>query len=233
MKREQNPNLKILTQAVARLGALSNEMVFLGGCATGLLITDKAAPPLRVTKDVDTIVEATTLAAYQRFSEKLRKQGFREDTSDGAPLCRWVADEVTLDVMPTDSRILGFGNRWYESALKHAEVTTLPSGRNIRMVTAPYFLSTKMEAFDGRGRGDYLLSHDIEDMIAVLDGRPEIVNEVQTADQELIENVRARFAQLLSDNRFIAALSGHMPSDQASQARIGLVIDRIEAIAKG
>ncbi|MEW8491362.1 MAG: hypothetical protein AB2657_16790, partial [Candidatus Thiodiazotropha endolucinida] len=149
MKREQNPNLKILTQAVERLGALSNEMVFLGGCATGLLITDKAAPPLRVTKDVDTIVEASTLPAYQRFSGKLRKQGFREDTSDGAPLCRWVADEVILDVMPTDSRILGFGNRWYESALKHAEVTTLPSGRNIRMVTAPYFLSTKMEAFDG------------------------------------------------------------------------------------
>ncbi|MCU7942485.1 MAG: hypothetical protein KZQ87_07365 [Candidatus Thiodiazotropha sp. (ex Cardiolucina cf. quadrata)] len=233
MKREQNPNLKILTQAVARLGALSNEMVFLGGCATGLLITDKAAPPLRVTKDVDTIVEATTLAAYQRFSEKLRKQGFREDTSDGAPLCRWVADEVTLDVMPTDSRILGFGNRWYESALKHAEVTILPSGRNIRIVTAPYFLSTKMEAFDGRGRGDYLLSHDIEDMIAVLDGRPEIVDEVQTADQELIENVRARFARLLSDNRFIAALSCHMPGDHASQARVGLVIDRIEAIVKG
>lgn len=101
------------------------------------------------------------------------------------------------------------------------------------MVTAPYFLSTKMEAFNGRGRGDYLLSHDIEDMIAVLDGRPEIVNEVQTADQELIENVRARFAQLLSDNRFIAALSGHMPGDQASQARIGLVIDRIEAIVTG
>ncbi|MBT3025155.1 MAG: hypothetical protein KUF77_17880 [Candidatus Thiodiazotropha sp. (ex Lucina aurantia)] len=233
MKREQNPNLKILTQAVERLGALSNEMVFLGGCATGLLITDKAAPPLRVTKDVDTIVEASTLAAYQRFSEKLRKQGFREDFSDGAPLCRWLADDVILDMMPTDSRILGFGNRWYESALKHAEVTTLPSGRNIRMVTAPYFLSTKMEAFDGRGRGDYLLSHDIEDMIAVVDGRPEIVNDVQTADQELIENVRARFAQLLSDTRFIAALSGHMPGDQASQARVGLVIDRIEAIVKG
>ncbi|MBW9266686.1 MAG: hypothetical protein K1565_14260 [Candidatus Thiodiazotropha sp. (ex. Lucinisca nassula)] len=233
MKREQNPNQKILTQAVERLGALSDEMVFLGGCATGLLITDKAAPPLRVTKDVDTIVAAATLAAYQRFSEKLRKQGFREDFSDGAPLCRWLADDVILDVMPTDSRILGFGNRWYESALQHAEVTTLPSGRNIRMVTAPYSLSTKMEAFDGRGRGDYLLSHDIEGMIAVLDGRPEIVNEVQTADQELIENVRARFDQLLSDNRFIAALSGQMPGDQASQARVGLVIDRIEAIVKG
>ncbi|MEW8561758.1 MAG: hypothetical protein AB2541_06615 [Candidatus Thiodiazotropha sp.] len=177
MRREQNPNLKNLTQAVERLGALSDEMVFLGGCATGLLITDMAALPLRVTRDVDTIVKAATLAAYQRFSGKLRKQSFREDTSDGAPLCRWIADEVILDVMPTDSRILGFSNRWYESAVKHAELRTLPSGQNIRMVSAPYFLCTKLVAFDGRGRGDYLLSHDIEDMIAVLDGRPEIVNE--------------------------------------------------------
>ncbi|MBT2988227.1 MAG: hypothetical protein KME65_04625 [Candidatus Thiodiazotropha sp. (ex Ctena orbiculata)] len=232
MKREQNPNLYILTLAVERLGALSDEMVFLGGCATGLLITDKAAPPLRVTRDVDTIVEATTLASYQRFSGKLRKQGFREDTSDGAPLCRWVADEVILDVMPTDSRILGFGNRWYGSAVKHAEVRTLPSGQQIRLVSAPYFICTKLEAFDGRGKGDYLLSHDIEDMIAVLDGRPEIVDEVQVADRELIDDIRNRFEQLLGDTRFIAVLSGHMPGDQANQARVGLIIERIEAIVK-
>ncbi|PUB81064.1 MAG: hypothetical protein DBP02_19325 [gamma proteobacterium symbiont of Ctena orbiculata] len=63
---------------------------------------------------MDTIVEATTLASYQRFSGKLRKQGFREDTSDGAPLCRWVADEVILDVMPTDSRILGLSIMIFE-----------------------------------------------------------------------------------------------------------------------
>lgn len=232
MKREQNPNLYILTLAVERLGALSDEMVFLGGCATGLLITDKAAPPLRVTRDLDTIVEATTLASYQRFSGKLRKQGFREDTSDGAPLCRWVADEVILDVMPTDSRILGFGNRWYGSAVKHAEVRTLPSGQQIRLVSAPYFICTKLEAFDGRGKGDYLLSHDIEDMIAVLDGRPEIVDEVQVADRELIDDIRNRFEQLLGDTRFIAVLSGHMPGDQANQARVGLIIERIEAIVK-
>lgn len=232
MKREQNPNLKILTQAVERLGALSDEFVFLGGCATGLLISDKAAPPLRVTRDVDAIVEAATLAAYHHFSDKLRKRGFHEDTSDEAPLCRWVADGVILDVVPTDSRILGFGNRWYGSAMEHAELRILPSGQIIRLVSAPYFLCTKLEAFDGRGRGDYLMSHDIEDMIAVLDGRPEIVNEVQAADQELIDDIRDRFDRLLGDKRFVASLSGHMPGDQASQARVGLVIQRIEAISK-
>lgn len=57
MHRAQNPNLAILEAAVQRLGALAEEMVFLGGCATGLLLTDAAAPPIRATKDVDAIVD--------------------------------------------------------------------------------------------------------------------------------------------------------------------------------
>ena len=53
MSRQQNPNLEIMQLAVEQLGELVNEMVFLGGCATGLLITDPAAPSIRVTRDVD------------------------------------------------------------------------------------------------------------------------------------------------------------------------------------
>jgi len=51
------------------------------------------------------------------------------------------------------------------------------------MVLAPYFLATKLEAFDGRGKGDYLSSHDIEDIVAVLDGRPEILDELLKASK--------------------------------------------------
>ena len=40
MARTQNPNLDILILAVDQLGTLTDDMVFLGGCATGLLITD-------------------------------------------------------------------------------------------------------------------------------------------------------------------------------------------------
>ena len=181
---------------------------------------------------MDAIVQVSSLAAYQHLSEKLRKQGFCEDTSNGAPLCRWVSGEVILDVMPTESHILGFGNRWYGPAVKHAEPFTLPSGDEIHLVTAPYFLCTKLEAFDGRGGGDYLLSHDIEDIIAVLDGRPEIVDEIRKSDPALVNEICIRFGQLLGDTRFVGALSGHMPSDQASQNRIGLVMDRIKEITR-
>lgn len=228
MAREQNPNLEILLLAVDQLGDLADEMVFLGGCATGLLITDPAAPPIRVTRDVDAIVQVVSRADYYKLSEKLRALGFKEDASDGAPICRWVTDKVILDVMPTDTQILGFGNKWYESAAANSERIQLLSGKQIRMVSAPYFLITKLEAFDGRGKGDYLMSHDIEDIIAVLDGRSEIVNEVLRSEPELVKELSERFQSLLREKRFIDAVSGHMPTDETSQARVSMILTIIK-----
>lgn len=88
MVRAQNPNLEILMLAVGQLGELADEMVFLGSCATSLLITDPAAPPIRVTRDVDAIVQVMSLADYYKLSGKLRAQGFKEDVCDAEPICR-------------------------------------------------------------------------------------------------------------------------------------------------
>jgi len=186
MTRIQNPNLELLTQAVECLGPLVDELVFVGGCATGLLITDPAASPLRVTRDVDAIVQAVSTADYYQFANRLRERGFNEYQGDDAMICRWVFEHVLLDVMPVETKILGFGNKWYASAAKHAIKFDLSGGYQIKMVSAPFFLVTKFEAFDGRGQGDYLVSHDIEDIIAVLDGRSTIVDEVKQAPTELI-----------------------------------------------
>ena len=96
MSKIKNPNIKILTLAVEQLGDLTHKMVFVGGCATGLLITDQAAPPIRVTVDVDAIVQVTSHAEYYKLSDELRTQGFTEDTSDDAPICRWLSGEIIL-----------------------------------------------------------------------------------------------------------------------------------------
>ena len=88
MAKQGNPNIEILSAAVERLGAVADEMVFLGGCATGLLITDPAAPSIRITTDVDVITEVTSMRDYYQLSERLRQQGFAEDKSEGAPVCR-------------------------------------------------------------------------------------------------------------------------------------------------
>ena len=49
MRRVINPNIEILEIAVSKLDDLVTRLVFLGGCATGLLMTDEAAPPIRST----------------------------------------------------------------------------------------------------------------------------------------------------------------------------------------
>lgn len=231
MRREANPNLGIIEIVVARLGALAEEMVFLGGCATGLLITDAVAPPIRATKDVDVIAEVASLVEYHRLSKRLRELGFSEDQSPDAPICRWQAGGILLDVMPTHPEILGFGNEWYQPAFDAAVLVTLPSGKKIRMVSAPYFLATKLAAFEGRGQGDYMMSHDMEDIVTVLDGRPEIVDEVRNCDQKLRDHIRVRLAALIKDERFIEALPGHIPGDAGSQARVPIIIQRLKAIA--
>jgi predicted nucleotidyltransferase len=232
MAREQNPNLEILMLAVDRLGDLAEEMVFVGGCATGLLITDPAAPPIRMTRDVDAIIQVVSHGEYYQLSEKLRALGFKEDTSDEAPICRWEADKVILDVMPTDTKILGFGNKWYAPAAANADLIPLPSGKIIRMVSAPYFLITKLEAFDGRGGGDYLMSHDIEDIVAVLDGRPEILDEVRQADPVLVQELSERFRSLLQEDRFVDAIAGHMPAGATSPSRVPIILNTIKEIAE-
>jgi hypothetical protein len=95
--------------------------------------------------------------------------------------------------MPTEPEILGFGNEWYAPAMMHAIEVALSGGKTIRMVSAPYFLITKLEAFAGRGAGDFQMSHDMEDLIAVVDGRPVIADEVSASDAVLRAALADRF----------------------------------------
>ena len=77
-----DPNLPLLEDAVRKLAPFLDEIVFVGGVTLGLLITDKAAAPIRGTNDVDVIAEIVTYADYIAFSERLRKAHFTEDEGE-------------------------------------------------------------------------------------------------------------------------------------------------------
>ena len=62
--RSHDPNLALLESVVAALGPLSPRFVFVGGCVTGLLVTEAANPSVRVTRDVDAIVQVVSLGEY-------------------------------------------------------------------------------------------------------------------------------------------------------------------------
>lgn len=231
-----DPNIRLLEIVAERLGdELCNELVFVGGSVTGLLITDPAMPSIRPTEDVDVICRVLALTDYHRIEARLQSRGFVQDVSQDAPICRWrVADlhSVIVDVMPTLENILGFSNRWYPLALETAEMVQLPSGHEIRLISAPAFLATKLEAFAGRGKGDYLSSHDLEDLMAVVDGRDSLLSECETSEKGLRDYLAEKFGELLEIPAFVDALSGHLPGDSASQARLPDLLIKLQKIAK-
>lgn len=229
----QNPNLEILESVVGLLKSLTDELVFIGGCATGLLLTDPAAPPLRVTHDVDVITEVSSLLSYHRFIDRLKECGFTERSDQEGPICRLHNMELILDVMPTEPGILGFGNRWFKEGFTTAIYSHLPSGQKIRILQPPYFLATKIDAFNYRGDGDYLLSQDMEDIISVLDGRQELVGEIHESAPDLKEYLAQSFSKFMDNRDFIDALPGHLLPDPASQARVKLIVERIKLIVSG
>lgn len=227
-----DPNLAILIPVAEALGDLRESLVFVGGCATGLLLTGTRAQAIRATKDVDVVVQAVTLADYYAMERAVAARGFKHDTSPDAPICRWVLDGIMLDLMPTEPGILGFHNRWYPLAAETATRTILSGNTEIRLITAPLFVATKFEAFHGRGRNDYLASHDLEDLITVIDGRQELVREIQNSDDELLGYIAAEIKALLDKRDFLMALPGHLSGDAASQARLPELIRRLRAIAQ-
>ena len=75
--RARNPNLEQLAEAAKVLHPLLDELVFLGGCATGLLLTDPAAEGFRPTQDIDAITEVASYAQWTALSERIRALGMQ------------------------------------------------------------------------------------------------------------------------------------------------------------
>lgn len=131
--------------------------------------------------------------------------------------------------MPTDERVLGFSNRWYEPAIASASSMEV-AGLRIRLITPVYFLATKLEAFRSRGKNDYSGSHDLEDVVAMIDGRPEVVDEVRNASWDVRAYIASQVRQLLATPAFTDAVSGFLLPDPASQARHDLLVRRLNAL---
>lgn len=225
--RANDPNLPHLRQIAQALGDLREQVVFVGGAVAGLLVTDPLADSVRATRDVDAVVNASR-STFHRIEEEVAARGFARDVG-GEVICRWVhkASGVTFDLMPVQPEVLGFSNRWYPYAVESAAPVDLGQGVVIRLVSAVAFVATKLEAFAGRGGGDFLTSHDLEDVLNIVDGREELDSEMRQSPPELRAAVAAAMGQLLADPDFANVLPGLL----AEPERVGLVLGRLRALS--
>lgn len=231
--RDPNPmNLQMVRHVAERLGKLRDNVVFVGGGVVDLLITDPAAPPVRPTKDVDVIVEVASLVDYHKLGDHLRSLGFREDSqTEGGPVCRWVIDGIKVDTMPVRGQVLGFSNAFYPVAIETAFPREIAEGLTIRLVSAPCFLATKLEAFEDRGDDDFMASSDLEDGIAVLDGRAEVINEIRDSPPQVKNFLARAFAALLEEESFLESLPGYVEVGSETPERLSIFLERARTIA--
>ena len=121
-------------------------------------------------------------AQFHRIEARIATRGFAREM-DSEVICRWVHRDsgVLFDLMPVDAGVLGFSNRWYPYTVETAEPVELADGVSIRVASAVAFVATKLEAFADRGAGDILASHDLEDVLNIVDGREELAQELAAA----------------------------------------------------
>lgn len=218
-----------IREVAVALAGMREHLVFTGGAIVTLLITDPGAGSIRTTTDVDVYLHHSTMRRHQAAEAELRAHGFEQPP--GGPICRWHRGALSVDLMADDANVLGFTNRWYRTAADHTVLVDL-AGVMIRMIGAPWFIATKLEAFDAPDRengGDLQASHDLEDIVAVFDGRATLGDEIDRSPGELRGYLQARLGMLIADRDFYAALVGHVGGD-GGRARI--VLGRITAAVR-
>lgn len=205
------------------------ECAFVGGCTTAMLVTDSAVlDDIRFTDDVDLVIELAGISAWEKLTVNLAAKGFKI-TGEDEVNCRFRFNDVIVDVMPSDPSILGYANRWYVEGLAQAIPFALPNGQAIRIFKPAYFLATKLEAFNGRGNGDPY-HKDVEDIIILLDGRPELLAEAREAREELRQYIAGEIGALarLSGIDYAIQSSG---SVRANPGRDKLIHQRMKDLS--
>jgi len=220
----------LLLLVAPSLARLPWKVIYVGGSVTHLQLSDRTAMAPEGTDDVDIVVEITSPVVFRvDLAENLRAIGAREDTSEDAPLCRWILKGVTVDVLAPSAVPLGSTNSWYPLALETALTHILSDGTELLVIGPVAFVATKLEAFAGRGHGDCLSSKDVEDIIAVLDGRPEFPAELATANASVQAFIREGLRALLANPYFRYAVDGYLASQPR---RAAIVLQRTEDLAQ-
>lgn len=205
------------------------EFAFLGGSILSLLITDPVADAIRVTKDIDVMMNIRTRKDYHRADRLLEELGFKHDTREDAPIFRWIYEGVTVDVLPIHEEVLGWRSKWFEEALDEASEITCET-RTIHIVSAPYFVALKLEAFEERGKGDFFSSTDFEDVICLFNGRDTIVDEI-AACPKLRQKLAEKFAVYLSSRDLEDAVEGFVQTENNPEERKQKILTRFASVA--
>ncbi|GAB3332664.1 hypothetical protein GCM10027299_39420 [Larkinella ripae] len=206
----QDVNLAHLCHVADALANLPEKFVFVGGATVQLYATDPAAAEPRPTQDIDVVVALVRYSDTTELEQKLVQLGFSNDILSGV-ICRYIYQNIIVDVMPTESSSLGFSNKWYPEGVEQARPYEIDADHTVFIFTAPYFLASKLEAFKSHRHGhDIRGNSDFEDMIYIFDNREEVAGEIKKSPDSVRLYLVDELKKLLAHPSIYEGISVHL-----------------------
>lgn len=224
-----NVNILRIKAVYEALGELQGKVVFIGGAAVSLYASRQYSE-IRPTEDIDVIIELLNYASIGRLEEQLLKMKFSPDRESGI-ICRYKINGITVDIMPTNiDNAFGFSNKWYPEGYNNAVDYKIDETSIIKILSPPYFLATKFEAFKGRGNNDGRTSQDFEDIINVLENRKEIWQEIMAIKGGIKDYLLEEFTNIINNPYHLEWVDCHV--ERGSPPATYYIIEEIKKIIR-
>jgi hypothetical protein len=136
-----------------------------------------------------------------------------------------------VDIMPTKESVLGFTNRWYLAGLSSLMPISVTESCYWRVLSPPFLLASKCEAFGDRGFGDPASSSDLEDIVSLINARPSLFAEVMAANEVCRIFLAKWFSNVLKTEEILDVIPYHLAPGASGQQRLPMVLDRMRKIA--
>lgn len=224
--------VQMLAAAGRLLEPLGVRVVFIGGATVSLHLGPLRASLARATLDVDCLVPAATLAEYDEIQAKLDELGIWPVMDEDAPLCRRRAGNLTLDVLPRDVTLIGMRGGFLATGYDRAMAVDLPDGTRIHILRPADLMAAKVEAWNDRGRGDWMASADLEDLLSLVEGLPDFGEVTQISDLAVRQCLAQWAAEMLVHPELDALVDGNVVGTQRP-TRIARLLGRLRELANG
>lgn len=213
----QSHNLEMLQTVALGLAELKEQVVFVGGTVTELYASHRGAAPVRPTLDVDLIINIVSKSEFAEMEHQLRELGFTHDFSEGAPICRWLYQGIKVDLMPTETRVLGFSNEWYPVGYQRRIQVALSGVGYIYILPPAIYLCTKLSATQSRGYPDLIMSHDFEDLVYLMSNCEVLLADLEQSDVSVKKFVSETLRQFQVNPKFEEAIVYSLPYGEADR----------------
>ena len=220
-------NKERVLKIAAALEELNAKVVYVGGSVVQFYASDQGAANPMTTFDVDCVVDLTSYIEYNAFEEELYGKNFSNDTSEGAPICRFLFDDEIVDFMPKVDTGIGESNRWYPMGVEHKRPFSINSSTTIYIMPVTYYLASKFEALHSRGGMDYRGSKDFEDIVYIVNTCQYLKGELENSeDEEMKGFLRGEFSTLCQRPNICEEIECAVDDDD----RVRYILEKMKSI---